>query len=115
MPYKYRKIVKDLANNKDIGILRQDKGRGVVIIDSSKYIEKCLNIPDNEKFFKVTDDPTKRIECKTQRCVRKIKNKISKTEYLQLYPTGTLPESFTELPKFISYLMVAILVNFLLG
>ena len=43
VPYKYQKFVKDLANNKHILIFRQDKGRGVVIMDSSKYIEKCLN------------------------------------------------------------------------
>ena len=41
-------------------------------MDSSKYIEKYLSILDNEKFVKITDDPTK----------PKIKNKISKTEYL---------------------------------
>ena len=43
VPYKYQKVVKDLANNKHILIFRQDKGRGVVIMDSSKYMEKCLN------------------------------------------------------------------------
>ena len=61
MPYKYQKIVKDLANNKDIRILRQDKGRGIVIIDSSNYIEKCLSLLDNEKFVKIIEDLTKRI------------------------------------------------------
>ena len=86
--YKYKKIVKDLENNKDMRILRQDKGKGVVIMDSSKYIEKCLRIPDNEKIIKITDDSLKCIECKIQQSVRKIKNKISKTEYLQPYPTG---------------------------
>ena len=64
MPYKYQKIVKDLANNKDIRILIQDKGKGVVIMDSSKYIEECLSILDKEKFIKITDDQTKRIKCK---------------------------------------------------
>ena len=62
MPYKYQNIVKDLANNKDIRILRQDKGRGIVIINSSKYIAKCSSILDNEKYIKITDDPTKHIE-----------------------------------------------------
>ena len=50
-----------------------------------------MNINDNEKFVKITDDPTKRIECKIQGCVRKIKNIIRKTEYLHLYPTGSSP------------------------
>ena len=33
-------------------------------MDSSKYIEECLSILDNEKSIKITDDTTKRIECK---------------------------------------------------
>ena len=60
----------------------QDKGRGVVIMDSSKHIEKCLSILDNKNFVKITDDLTELTECKIQRCNRKTKNKISKTEYL---------------------------------
>ena len=87
MPYKYQKIVKDLANNKGIRILRQHKGKSIMIVESSKDIEKCLSIRDNEKFIKITDAPTKCLECKIQLCFRKIKNKIRKTEYLQLYPT----------------------------
>ena len=99
VPYNYQKIVKDLASNKGMRTLRQDKGRGVVIMDSSKYIEKRLGLLDNEKFVKTTDDPTKRIECKIQRCVRKIKNKVSKTEYLQLYRTGSSPGKFYRTAK----------------
>ena len=94
MPYKDQKIVKDLANNKDIRILIQEKGRGIVIMDSSKYIEKCLSILYDKKFTTLTDDRTKRIEYKIQQCVRKIKNQISKTEYLQLDPTGSSPGKF---------------------
>ena len=94
VPYKYPKIVSDLANNKDIQILRQNKGRGVVDMDSLKYIEKCLGLLDNEKFVRIFDDPTKRIECKIQRCVREIKNKVSKKHYLQLYPSGSSPGTF---------------------
>ena len=33
VPYEYRKIVKDLFNNRSIIILQQDKGRGVFIMD----------------------------------------------------------------------------------
>ena len=57
-----------------------------MIVESSKYIEKCLSIRDNEKFIEITDAPTKCLECKIQQCVRKIKNNQQK-EYLQLYPT----------------------------
>ena len=53
-----------------------------------------MSIYDNEKFVQITNDITEHIECKIQRCNRKIKNKISKTEYLQLDPTGCSTEKF---------------------
>ena len=115
VPYKYLKVVKDLANSKIIRILREDKGGGVVIMDSSKYIEKCLGLLDNEKFVKITDDPTKRIECKIQRCVRKIKNKTSKTEYLELDPTGSSPGKFYGTAKIHKLPKGGNILNFLLG
>ena len=33
-----------LSNNHNICIMRQDKGRGVVIIDKLKYTAKCLEL-----------------------------------------------------------------------
>ena len=71
MPYKYQKNVKDLANNKDISILSQDKERDIVIMNSLKYIGKCLSLLDNEKLVKITHDPVKHIECKIQQCIKK--------------------------------------------
>ena len=115
MPYQYQKIVKDLENNKDIRILRQHKGKGIMIVESSKYIEKCLSIRDNEKFIKITDAPTKCLECKIQQCVRKIKNKISKKNTYSCILLPVQLVRFMELPKFTSYLMVVILLKFLLG
>ena len=63
-------------------------------MDSSKYTEKCLGLLENNGFAKITDDPTKRIESKIQRCVRKLKSKITKEEYSKLYPTGSNPGKF---------------------
>ena len=37
VPYNYRKIVNDLSRNKNIVIMKQDKGRGVVVMDKAKY------------------------------------------------------------------------------
>ena len=62
-----------------------------MVMNSSKHIEIFLSILDNAKFVKITDDLTRRIECKIQRSARKIKNKTSKTEYLQLYATSYSP------------------------
>ena len=36
VPYKYKKIVNDLSRNKNIVIMKQDKGRGVVVVDRGK-------------------------------------------------------------------------------
>ena len=84
-------MLRNLSNNEKIKVLKQDKGRGVVIMDSSQYMNKCLNILNNDNFIKLTDDPTKSIEGKIQRGIRKIKSKVSKDEYNKIYPTGSAP------------------------
>ena len=38
-PYQYQEIIKKLSNKKDIIILRQNKGRGVVVLNRTSYIE----------------------------------------------------------------------------
>ena len=40
----HREIISDLAKRDDIILPKQDKGRGVVVIDRSKYYEKCLEM-----------------------------------------------------------------------
>ena len=42
MPYNYRKIVNDLSRNKNIVIMKQKKGRGVVVMDREKYFDVYL-------------------------------------------------------------------------
>ena len=72
-------------------VLRQDKGRGIVVIDRTKYTEKCLDLLNTDSFIKLDHDPTKTIEGKIQRSIRKIKNNLTKQEYNRLYPTGSSP------------------------
>ena len=40
-PYKHQAILDNLSKNKDVVMLKQDKVRGMVILNRSKYIEKC--------------------------------------------------------------------------
>ena len=68
--------MKRLSNDKDVVILKHDKGR-VVILNRSKYIEKCLLIVGSSQFLQVDKDPTASIKNKVQRTLRKIKDKIS--------------------------------------
>ena len=46
VPYKFQHVIDNLSKNKNIIIIRQDKGRGVTILDRKNYIEKYLNILD---------------------------------------------------------------------
>ena len=69
--------------------MKQDKGKGVVIMDKTKYQEKCLAILDKNQFVKLNIDPTKEIKIKIQRVLRKSKKNISSQKYSCLYPTGS--------------------------
>ena len=89
VPYKYKAIIDSLSKNQNICIMKQDKGRGVVLMDSSKYIEKCLDILQTEQFTKLSYGPTMSIKNKIQQEERKLKRGLTKQEYRQLYPRGS--------------------------
>ena len=88
IPFRYRQAIKRLSNNKDTVILKQDKGRGVIMLNHSKYIKKCLSIVNSNQFLQVDKDPTASIERKVQKTLRKIKDKIPSLLYSKIYPTG---------------------------
>lgn len=54
----------NISRNKDIIPIKQDKGRGVAVLDRKYYIEKCLNILECRQFQKLQKNPTKTIEKK---------------------------------------------------
>ena len=61
-------ILKKLRNNKDIVILRPDKGNGVVIMDAITYKSKMYELLNDEsKYKQLTSDPTKLREGQLQR------------------------------------------------
>ena len=91
--------MKKLSNNDSIVILKQDKGRGVVIMNRSAYIEKCFSLPNTSQFNKLTKDPTHATERKIQRVARKIKLKLPSNIYSKIYPTGSAPGTFYETVK----------------
>ena len=67
-------ILKKLRNNKDIVILRPDKGNGVVIMDAITYKSKMYELLNDEsKFKQLTSDPTKLREGELQRYFTEIK------------------------------------------
>ena len=93
-PYEYRDIVKKLSKKQDICLLKQDKGRGIVIMDRNKYVEKCLQILQTDKFTELQDDPTARFESRVQNCLRKMKKRFGPATYNVIYPTASRPGRF---------------------
>ena len=51
VPYKYQHIIANLINNKTIKVLKQNKGRGVGIMDNYKYKGKCLELLQNDELM----------------------------------------------------------------
>ena len=94
VPYKYRKVVKEISERRDIAILKADKERGVVIMNGGKYTEKCLQMFNTNQFVKLNPDPTRATERKVQNVLRKIKSRFSPNEYKQLYPIESFPAKF---------------------
>ena len=83
--YKDRRVINSLSKKLHKILLHRDKGRGIVIMDEGKYTEKCMNILNAKQFCKLRKDPTKIIKLKIQWVLRKIKNKLSPQEYLNIY------------------------------
>ena len=86
--------LRNLSKDKDIAILKQDKGRGAVILDKSKYTEKCLSHLNTPNFIKLPHDVTKATEEKVQKALFKIKKYIGKESYNEIYPSGSNPGKF---------------------
>ena len=93
VPYNCRKIVNDLSRNKDIVIMKQNKGRRVVVMDRGKYFDKCLAILNTEQFVQLQKH-TSSLEREVQCTLRKIKQKLPTDVHAKLYPTGSSPGKF---------------------
>ena len=67
--------------------LVKGEGRGVINSGRNDYIAKCLNILDTKQFRKLSKDPTKAFEKKTQGVLRIVKLHLEEKEYKKFYPT----------------------------
>ena len=67
VPYKYKKVIDNLSKNKNIAILKQEKGGGVAVLDTTEYTEKCLAFLNTERLKRLTTDPTAATERKIQK------------------------------------------------
>ena len=90
-----REIISKLKKKQNIMLLQQDKCRGIVIINRNKF----LSILNTKQFRKLDRNPTKPVEAKSLRALRKIKSLLSNQEYLKIYPTGSTPGKFYGMAK----------------
>ena len=67
--FKYKEVIKILSNNNSIVILKQDKGRGFVIMNRSAYLEEIFILLNTSQFKKLTKDPKHATEQKIQSCM----------------------------------------------
>ena len=66
IPQEQRKIIENLYKNPDLVILRQDKGRGVVILNRPTYVNKGEAFLNGPEFEKLDNDPTKSFQKQVQ-------------------------------------------------
>ena len=50
IPYNHRKSIDNLSKRRDAIILKQDKGRGIVLMDKKKCTEKCKLFLNTKQF-----------------------------------------------------------------
>ena len=92
-------MIQNLSKNKEIVILKQEKGRGIVILDRGKYMEKCLSILNTSQFAEIDHDPTAYVKGKAKRTLRKIKSKLQSFVYSKIYQIGSFPGKFYRTAK----------------
>ena len=96
VPYEHRRVIKSLTENESICLLKQDKGRGVIVINRTDYVEKCEEMLKSKQFVQLQNDPTAKFERKVQNKLLEIKKnkRFTDEEYRSFYPSGSRPGRF---------------------
>ncbi|CAH1267006.1 Hypp3654 [Branchiostoma lanceolatum] len=98
-----RQAIKSLKENKDIVIIPADKGKAVVVMDKTEYVEQCEKLLDDKDTYKVIGptNPTKKLKGRLQRKLRKIKKAghLDQKVYDIVYPTSDATPRFYATPK----------------
>ncbi len=96
---EHRNVLQNLYNNRSIMILRQDKGRGVVLLDRTKYVEKAEAFLSGSEFVKLEEDPTRSFQNYVQRTLRSMKSCFENRTYERIYPSSSRPGLYFGLAK----------------
>ena len=94
--------------------MKQNKGRGVVLMDRTVYLDKCLDILDTNQFTKLSTDPTKKMEEKNRLFLRKIKRSLSAQEYSPYIPQCHIRVNSMGNLKFVNYQNTEMWTSYLL-
>ncbi|CAF3451214.1 unnamed protein product [Rotaria sp. Silwood1] len=100
--HKYRRLLRNLKNDKSILVTRPDNGRGVVLLDKIDYLSKIHNIlNDTTKFSFLSYDLTITRETKLIKLLNRLldEGSISKDFYILAKPFGSIPSRLYGLPK----------------
>ena len=98
-------LLRNFASDKSRIVTRPDKGKGVVIIDRSSYVDKLETILNDRSKFVVVSEPIlktiRQVEDKINRLLSKLKSlsMISEELYKRLYVSGSTPGILYGLPK----------------
>ena len=66
----------------------------MVILDKTKYIEKCEGLLNTVNFEKLGYDNTREVEEKVQKTLFKVKDALGEENYKKIYPSGSNPGRF---------------------
>ena len=80
--------------NQEVIIMKEEKGCWVVLMNHSKYLEKCLSVLQEKQFMKLDHKLTSKLESKFQIILLKVKSKLAENIYKKPYPTGWAPDKF---------------------
>ena len=90
------RLLRNLRKNKDIFIMKPNKGNGVVILDKKLYNNAIQEtISDTSKFKKFTEDPTLKHEASLQHFLHKAIKKyklFNVTNFILVLPTFQLKQ-----------------------
>ena len=97
-----RDAIRSLKENQDIMVVPADKGRAVVVLNTSDYKEKAAELlSDQNTYVKLKGNPTTKYKNKLIKILQELKRSqaISEIKYKQLYPTSEEVPKFYGLPK----------------
>ena len=99
LPDDHLTVLNSLYRNRNIVILRQDKGRGVVILDKTGYVSKAEEFLNGAEFVELNEDPTKTFQGRVQRTLLEMKRCFETKVYERIYPSSARPGLYYGLAK----------------